>query len=128
MKYLRTKDGVFRIKATPHSNAMYSGSQAYRIYDHVEMVDRDIFEKDIIKQADTIEELCDTFVDETENNLLDKFFFYEENGDCFINEHDLTLIYDRDSVGARLLKGAIFTDKGLIYVAKMNDKGELELL
>ena len=24
--------------------------------------------------------------------------------------------------------GAIWTDKGLIYVAKMNDKGELELL
>ena len=26
------------------------------------------------------------------------------------------------------LRGAIWTDKGLIYVAKMNDKGELELL
>ena len=24
--------------------------------------------------------------------------------------------------------GAIWTDKGLIYVAKMNEKGELELL
>jgi hypothetical protein len=26
------------------------------------------------------------------------------------------------------LYGAIWTDKGLIYVAKMNEKGELELL
>ena len=26
------------------------------------------------------------------------------------------------------IKGAIWTDKGLIYVAKMNDKGELELI
>ena len=26
------------------------------------------------------------------------------------------------------LFGAIWTDKGLIYVAKMNEKGELELL
>ena len=54
MKYIRTKDGMFRIKATPQSNAMYKGSQAYCIYDHIEMIDRDIIEKDILKQADTI--------------------------------------------------------------------------
>lgn len=30
--------------------------------------------------------------------------------------------------GGDELYGAIWTNKGLIYVAKMNDKGELELL
>ena len=59
--------------------------------------------------ADTIEELCDEFV---------------------FNE---TLIYDETemkwlvSQGCEVY-GCIWTDKGLIYVAKMNEKGELELL
>lgn len=54
MKYIRTKDGIFRIKATPQSNVIYRGSQTYCIYDHIEMIDRDIIEKEIIALADTI--------------------------------------------------------------------------
>ena len=70
-----------------------------------------------IKQADTIEELCDEFV-------------------C-IGNGDFDLSGDKDIYGDlteqmvdryKIIYGAIWTDKGLIYVAKMNDKGELELI
>ena len=68
------------------------------------------------KQADTIEELCDYFVavDENDNeHFIDRGFNFLKS--CVNNDKDR--VY-----------GAIWTDKGLIYIAKMNDKGELELL
>ena len=81
----------------------------------------------VLKKADTIEELCDEFVD------IDNHDYYEiahKNGITyalsktkrFIGHCDIRLKY----IGQ--IMGAIWTDKGLIYVAKMNDKGELELL
>jgi len=69
-------------------------------------------------RADTIEELCDEFIvfGDIDKPYLTrhKFTNKEWNKQYFI--------------GDRKLYGAIWTDKGLIYVAKMNDKGELELL
>ena len=61
------------------------------------------------KQADTIEELCDEFV-------YNKMTF-----------KTLEETLDYAPIGSDIY-GAIWTDKGLTYVAKMNDKGELELL
>ena len=62
----------------------------------------------VINQSDTIEELCDEFV-------------YEKK--LYKGLYELPY-------GAEDIKvfGAIWTDKGLIYVVKMNDRGELELL
>lgn len=72
------------------------------------------FQDHIIKIADTIEELCDEYV---------------------IVGTNWQQIIDLESARYNLKRpkelkvyGAIWTDKGLIYVAKMNDKGELELL
>lgn len=71
--------------------------------------------------ANTIEELCDDFV-----------VIFKE-GDKLLTYGDLERAKDffYGYTGLRRMKciyGAIWTDKGLIYVAKMNDKGELELL
>ena len=68
----------------------------------------------VIKQSDTIEELCDGFVIDFKNG---SHTFYQDF-------EDTKLLYN----GNQDLFGAIWTSKGLIYVAKMNDKGELELL
>ena len=88
------------------------------------------------KQANTIEELCDEFVVENPEkdiherccDLQDVFDWvtdqeipigikhFDEKRDLISGEHDWKIF------------GAIWTDKGLIYVAKMNDKGEFELL
>ena len=73
------------------------------------------FEGYIVKQADTIEELCDEFVIWTENKKAKELANYDV-AKVFMRNYNV-IIY-----------GAIWTDKGLIYVAKMNDKGELELL
>lgn len=65
----------------------------------------------ITHQADTIEELCDEYV------VVDK----EDN--C----HHLTLKIELYDTIDYEIYGANWTDKGLIYVAKMNEKRELEV-
>ena len=72
------------------------------------------------RMADTIEELCDDFI----------FFDTHDN-----NKPHLKSSADGEGIwylGASLFKetvrGIIYTDKGLTYVAKMNKKGELEVL
>ena len=111
MKYIRTKDG--------------------RIYEHNPKVDtQDVLDwfisnycggkHNVVKIADTIEELCDEFV--------------VKYGDCSYDLMQRLKWAEMEEYNARLkgnggnIYGAIWTDKGLIYVAKMNDKGELELL
>ena len=65
---------------------------------------------EIIKQADAIKELCDEFVMISDGK-------HKLDIGCHSYGDEKIQIY-----------GAIWTDKGLIYVAKMNKKGELELL
>ena len=79
------------------------------------------FEGCIVKQADTIEKLCDywDFYD-----LLDNEYKVKP-----INLYSVGVMKaSLERKTASDIKLAIRTDKGLIYVAKMNDEGELELL
>ena len=103
MNYIRTKDGIYVL-----SEAYWAGNK-----------------DEIINQADTIEELCDEFVIEKKGYapFVSQTIFY--NG----KEHkeDLKALAEYYS-GYDNIYGAIWAKKGLIYVAKMNDKGELELI
>lgn len=102
MKYIRTKDGIYE-----KANQTIYKNEELEYIDGYELVK-------IIKQADTIEELCDEFV-----SVYGK---YQDHWDNL--EECLRLCWD----GPAEIYGAIWTDRGLIYVAKMNEKGELELL
>ena len=66
---------------------------------------------DVAKESDNIEELFDCYVDYHEGYNAD---FMRINRPVKRHGHE---IY-----------GAVWTDKGLIYVAKMNEKGEWALL
>lgn len=98
MKYIRTKDGI------------YDGEK----YDADYFLDMNLGK--VIKQSDTIEELCDEFMVMNNNVCMDLFSSYNnlKNSGWYRSDID---IY-----------GAIYTDKGLIYVAKMNSEGELMLI
>ena len=102
MKYIRTKNG----------NILNSSRGLTSM-----IVTKD----DILKEADAIEDLCDELVViYKEGKKFAKPFtsVYCETRDI-LKEHDLTECN---------IYGAIWTDQGLIYVAKMNEKGELELI
>lgn len=139
MSYIRTKDCVYELEGKKVSSYNYinkenssMGEGVYEIYYYDENMgqhlERDsnggrsmdcIYESEIIKVADTIEELCDEFViDDKRNNvhyIMDYYDVMEELQEGRF--HSTDEIY-----------GAIWTDKGLIYVAKMNSEGKLVLL
>ena len=125
MKYIRIKDGKilelarFHERTTPIMKEM----GYITLIDRLEMRDYEIRVKDITKQADTIEELCDEFVIIGYDKESDVVCFretetwFERISDHLAQKHKIR--YE--------VYGAIWTDKGLIYVAKMNDKGEFIL-
>ena len=113
MKYIRTKNGKILDLDTMEFDWAFPRENFVKAH--------------AVKQADTIEELCDEFVD------IDNYDYYKivhKNGITyalsktkrFIGHCDIRLKY----IGQ--IMGAIYTNKVIIYVAKMNEKGELELL
>ena len=124
MKYVRTKTLIIdlsrcsKIKEKEDRINLYyelkGGNYAYWT---------GIDKKDILKQSDTIESLCDRFIVESREDGND---FYEEfnslwemlRSDFYQKYREYYYFY-----GAIWVKG-----KGLIYVAFVDGKGELELL
>lgn len=113
--YIRTKDG--RIAEVKENMAIKRCSE--NVLRLVYKDNRSICvlsgNDDITKEADTIEELCDEFVG------IDKTC---ENGHQLLR----AIPYKCANFWNGGVYGAVWTDKGLIYVAKMNDKGELVLI
>lgn len=103
MKYIRTKDGKIMLELDnyyPNTTHIY-------------------IEEEIIKKSDNIEELCDEFVEVKNDNTFGSHFAWNKRS---LNE------YFKYRKNESKIYGAIWTDKGLVYVAKMNEKEELELL
>lgn len=118
MKYIRTKDGKIceKIKnSTPFTILVKWQKMTFPI-------DKT---SNLLKQADTIEELCDEFVVYTPCNY---FPITHLNYLGLDRAKEQGLEYKKNCDLESNIYGAIWTDKGLIYVAKMNEKGELELL
>lgn len=111
MKYIRTKDGVWLFGGTHHKGNVIIGKKQEIDFGYC------FDKKDIIKHADTIEELCDGFIFK-DTNANELHFLDLESGISILGA----------SLFKETLRGFIETGKGLIYVAKMNEKGELELL
>lgn len=130
-KYIRTKDG--RIAEIKENMIIKVSDDTTRlVYKKEPNICVLNGNDDIINQADTIEELCDEFVlfyKEVKSLHNIPWATYERRGiwekqrDKVINE-----VINHPSYKHPVLYGAIWTEKGLIYVAKMNEKGEFKLL
>ena len=109
-KYIRTKDGVWE-------------NEEYWKRPPIEIMSR---KEEIIKQSDSIEELCDCYVciDKCLPNSTPKI--YDDLRKLFLIES-----YEEElGIGRDLCEvyGAIRTNERLIYVAKMNASEKFELL
>ena len=111
--FIRTKDIVYKVL----NMKTYCGKKFYYVGN--EMV---IPDDKVIKQTKTIE--CDEFVYEKQGYDLPQRCYQNCRGVWF----DEQAIYILNEQEISTIKGAIWTDKGLIYVAKMNDEGEMELI
>lgn len=115
--YIRTKDGIYEVVTAERGSDnkllyIISTSKTENITDWVH-------EAGILKQSETIEELCDEFVCYFEIFNRSYYFIYKNSYDELKRDVQ-TIQYSA--------YGAIWTSKGLIFVAKMNDKGDLELI
>ena len=110
-KYIRTKDGrIAEIKDNMFVKQSDVLRLVYKDKPYICVLNGD---DEIIKQADNIEELCEEFV--------------MVNNSCFTKPQIIDFI-DLDMYKGETIYGATWCDEGLIYVAKINDKGELELI
>lgn len=116
MKYIRTKDGRFF--------KILSEDEKFLYLETYEDIGVRLWEKgkdDIIKQADSIEDLCDGILVEEIGNETNRF----------IMETDELKKMSKEEIENHLTSWRFYlfikNDRGLIYIAKMNDEGELEL-
>lgn len=135
MKYIRTKDGIYKVLKKPKGNYSFEKTDVVIGFLNDTKHTPIIAEKDdIIKKADTIEELCDLFVDTTGlKGIADGWRFdgYDKNKKAlwWISTSETTRYISINEWNDKTaIKGAIWTNKGLIYVAQINQKGEVELL
>ena len=121
MKYIRTKDRLLKfVNETADFNHLRNRDVKVYWCEDNRVRTREligVIDDEVIKQADTIEELCDEFVIKAYISSYPQIYHSVDLKE--LNEHR-----EKDTE----VFGAIWTSKGLIYVAKMNDKGELELL
>ena len=106
--YIRTKDGVYEVKVNKYHELVYCKDNQI------------VLSCDILKQAENLEELCDEFVIE---------WLPTNHKDIFtIDKYSKEVVKSCIGNSKTKVYGAIWTDKGLIFVAKMSDKGALELI
>lgn len=113
MRYIRTKNGIYDL---------YKGIWREFTGRKIKTPYCEEYEKQpkLCKSADTIEELCDELVFDNvyHSRMTPSAMHTKEN-------QEVIKSYLKQNI---VCYGAIWTSKGLIYVAKMNDEGELELL
>ena len=114
MKYIITKDGIFEVytddlNPNEEIDIEIAGFRAK----YCRGLGKPISKEEIIKVADTIEELCDCFI----GKVSDEEYIH------------LIGLWERKNYPAiKEIYGAVWCEWGLKYVARMNSKGEMELL
>ena len=105
--YIRTKNRIYKVESET------CNKQGYYIDRYEEDV---ILKEQVIKQSENIEELCDRFV------VMDKETKEVMNIVSFLAYAKLW------SYCKYNIYGAVWCEWGLMYVAKLDDKGELVLI
>lgn len=117
MRYIRTKDNIIDLRRfgnMPCGVANYMGKVVYDFNAYGRFVAE--------QEADAIGGLCDEFVlTDNGNTPLIIHNVVELDSGIFENVKTLKTQYKK-------IYGAIWTEWGLKYVAKMNEEGDLELL
>ena len=136
MKYIRLEEGIFqvgeKIIVEPNNNpnvSSFPNESGYYItrknkFDGIDF--RYAGESEVIKEADSIEELCDVFVtvfDTTNSFYKDIYPITYRTLDKAIKD-----LSKWDKAYNAQVMGAIWNNKGLIFVAKLNEDNVLELI
>lgn len=121
-RYIRTKDGIHSVDAV----LLRSGRIRYSLSNVDNLISKEDLEKITIREAKTIEELCDGVI---EKCLSGNRFHYIWD----FNKQEAMEVMNIDiNKGYKEFYFGIFVNHNnkidFISVAKLNDKGELELI
>ena len=118
--YIRTKDGVYEVKVNKYYELVYCKNNQI------------VLSCNIIKQSENLEELCDEFVlhygDTMQTSIPIPWATYERRDDNWQKHKEKLISELKKAERKATVYGAIWTSKGLIYVAKMDENGDLELI
>ena len=114
-KFIRTKDGIYESTGKPNEISI-TNNVLYSCWDENGENEIIIRDNDIINQSDNLAELCDGFV------------VVPYNGSKPLVFPNVVKTMEQINKITGNVYGAIWTDKGLIYVAKMNSEGVLCLI
>ena len=119
--YIRTKDGVYELVDNLYQ--YHNGVEKfwYAKEENGTTLAIEITANEILNQSENLVELCDEIV------LINNNVFTVPQIITYTNFQN-TKAYREDYGKFETIYGAIWTSKGLIYVAKMNEKGELVLI
>lgn len=124
MKYVRTKEGT--ILEFDYTREVIIDGIKHIVFTKINKCDGDEYyvpENYIIKQTDTIEELCDCFVKIKRKGNCKPYILKFDYKDLPTLKEQAIKYKDSPVYGAIHIE-----DKGLIYVTKLNEKGKFELL
>ena len=120
MKYIRTKDG--RIVKVGEGTDIDYELGTLEVHNKAGIVAT--YEPiEVLRETDNVEELCDCFVKIKRKGNCKPYILKFDYKDLPTLKEQAIKYKDSPVYGAIHIE-----NKGLIYVAKMNDKGELELL
>ena len=127
MSYIRTKNGVYKIdEIKPY---FLDEKQKLFINNELKIA---VNEKQVIKQSESLEELCDEFVlhygDTMQTSIPIPWATYERRDDNWQKHKEKLISELKKAERKATVYGAIWTSKGLIYVANMDSDGKLELI
>ena len=114
MKYIRTKDAIYKVRKPALDEYLWEDSTYVYGHEHIK-------NSEIIKQADTIKELCDRFI-----VINGRKHIHYTKKDFDAKSHRYLCLDIKEN--KKQCYGAVWCEWGLKYVAKLNEKGELELL
>lgn len=120
MRYIKLKNGIIDVYSKFGFNEKYCDEHEDKFEEEFAKY---AINEHVIKRSNNIEELCDCFIkikkEKNRNDYILKFDF----------RHLPELRKTKKKYPDSPIYGAInIDDKGLIYVAKMNNNGEFELL
>ena len=126
--YIRTKDGIYEVLSEyPEPENTTLISNPVKAFD-VKVTTRTsngssiriVYGSEVISQSESIEELCDEFVVIRDNTKINQL----------VRTDNIKYLKDMTKDDKRIIavKGAVWTDWGLKYLANVNKDGGLELV